>query len=67
MMEEPAVRLRRVQDLVDVTTQLCSATDSLFAEGDALCRSTRAAAASAWQAVDRHRQLRVRDIALDEV
>lgn len=67
MREDPAVRLRRMQDLVEVTTQLCEATDSLCAEGDALCRSTRDAVASAWQAVDRHRQLRVRDIAVHEV
>ena len=66
-MEDPAVRLRRVQDLVEVTTQLCEATDTLCAEGDALCRSTRDAVASAWHAVDRHRYLRVRDIAIPEV
>ena len=67
MMEDPADRLRRMQDLVEVTTQLCEATDSLCAEGDALCQSTRAAVVSAWLAVDRHRSLRVRDMTLHEV
>jgi hypothetical protein len=62
MMEVPAIRLRQVQDLVDVTTQLCEATDTLCAEGDALCRSTRDAVVSAWLAVDRRRHLRVRDL-----
>lgn len=61
-MEDRAERLRRTQQLVDATTQLCEASESLRAESDALCRSTRAALASAWQAVDRHRQLRVREI-----
>ncbi len=65
-MEDPADRLRCMQQLVDATTQLCEASENLRAEGDALCKSTKAALASAWQAVDRHRQLRVREISTAE-
>jgi len=63
-MEDPADRLRRMQELVEATTQLCEASETLKAEGDALCRSTKEALVSAWNAVDRHRQLRVRDISI---
>jgi hypothetical protein len=65
-MQEPADRVRRVEQLVEATTQLCEASETLRAEGDALCKSTKAALASAWLAVDRHRQLRVRDISIAE-
>jgi hypothetical protein len=65
-MEDLGLRLRRMQELVDRTTQLCEASESLCAESDALCKSTRAAVVSAWEAVDRHRQLRVREISVQQ-
>ena len=63
-MESPADRLRdtTTQELLETTTQLCEAFKTLSAESDALCASTKAAVVSAWQAVERHRQLQVRDI-----